>query len=313
MHSTVPTGSSVARRLYCGLKQMPYHSRMSTLTSAPTSMDVQLSPVLRQELLDLVSKRTSLVEHLDSLRTLVVGSSHGDFGFNPAFVPDSFNLCSISQDLRHSALLVEKICGQNPAIRNIVVFYSAFSAGHLREKTSETERCAALKEVFLLDSDYDDSEILAVHASIAGRLGTMRLERGFRGFIRTNGGPFFGEDYGADRRAGTHMKHNGRRAEDLHLVRLILAAQARGQKVLVVIPPARSDYKAALLRISADIFRSLHEISRFAFREPIRILDCFKDFSFNDAWFGDYDHLLPEGPGCAMLSTRILNNLGHPG
>jgi hypothetical protein len=105
------------------------------------------------------------------------------------------------------------------------------------------------------------------------------------------------------------MKHHDRRAEDLHLVRLILAAQARNQNVLVVIPPARSDYKAALLRLSTDIFRSLYEISRFPFRAPVRILDCFNDFSFEDAWFGDFDHLLPEGPGCAMLSTRIRNCL----
>jgi len=281
-------------------------------------MDLQLSPILRQELLDLVSKRTSLITHLNSLRTLVLGSSHGDFGFNPAFVPESFNLCSPSQDLRHSYLLYEKLCDLNPTIRNIVVFYSAFSPGHRIEMTSEKEKCAALKEVFLLDSEYDDPEILAAHASIAGRLADMRLERGYRGFIRTNGGPFFEPGYGADRRAAGHMKHNGRRVEDFHLIRLILAAQARGQKVLIVIPPARSDYKAALRRLSNDIFRSLREITGYAFREPVRVLDCFDDFSFSDDLFGDFDHLLPEGPGAAILSTRILNCLedrphGFPG
>ncbi len=272
-------------------------------------MELNLSPILRQEILDLTSKRTSLVEHLNSLKTLAIGSSHGDFGFNPACVPDSFNLCSPSQDLRHSYLLYDKVAGLNPGIRNIVVFYSAFSSGYLLEKTSEKEKCAALKEIFLLDSDYTDPDILAAHASIAGRLGEMKLERGYRGFIRTNGGPFFGNDYGADRRAGTHMKHHDRRAEDLHLVHLILAAQARQQKVLIVIPPARSDYKAALQRLSSNIFRSLYEIAGFAFREPIHILNSFDDFSYDDAWFGDYDHLLPEGPGCAMLSTRIANQL----
>jgi hypothetical protein len=205
--------------------------------------------------------------------------------------------------------LYEKVCSLNPTIRNVVVFYSSFSAGHLMEKTSEKEKCAALKEIFLLDSEYDDPDILSAYRMIAGRLGEMRLERGFRGFIRTNGGPFFDNDYGVDRRAGTHMKHHDRRAEDLHLVRLILAAQARNQNVLVVIPPARSDYKAALLRLSNDVFRSLYEIARFPFRAPVRILDCFNDFSFEDAWFGDFDHLLPEGPGCAMLSTRIRNCL----
>jgi hypothetical protein len=44
-------------------------------------------------------------------------------------------------------------------------------------------------------------------------------------------------------------------------------------------------------------------------RAPVRILDCFNDFSFEDAWPGDFDHLFPEDPDCAMLSTRICNCL----
>lgn len=105
------------------------------------------------------------------------------------------------------------------------------------------------------------------------------------------------------------MKHNARRTEDIRLVRLILAAQARGQRVLVVIPPVRGDYKAAVRRLSADVFAGLHDVAGFAFPAPLRVLDCFDDFSFDDAWFGDFDHLLPEGPGCAQLSTRIGNHL----
>ena len=273
-------------------------------------MDQQLDPLLSHEILELVAKRTSLVGHLDSLRTLAVGSSHGDYGFDPAFVPEAFNLCTSSQDLLHSCLLVEKMSRLNPAIANIVVFYSAFSPGNVLEKTSDRIRCAALKEVFLLDVEYTAPDVLAAHASIAGRLDTMKLDRGARGFIRTNDSPFIADDFGANRRAATHMKHNARRTEDIHLVRLVLGAHARGQQVLVVIPPVRSDYKAALRRISPDVFAGLRMLAGFAFPAPLRVLDCFDDFSFDDAWFGDFDHLLPEGPGCAVLSTRIRNHLG---
>jgi hypothetical protein len=179
------------------------------------------------------------------------------------------------------------------------------------EKTSEKEKCAVLKEIFQLDVEYDDPEILAVHAMLAGRLDQLELERGLRGFIRTNEDTFFPNDYGADRRAATHMKHHDRRAEDLHLVRLILAAQARGQNVLVVIPPARSDYKAALRKLSDQVFRSLYEIAGFAFRAPVYILDTFNEDAFEDAWFGDFDHLLPEGRGCALLSATIRDVLKY--
>jgi hypothetical protein len=50
-----------------------------------------------------------LQKEKESLDTLVVGSSHGDFGFNPTYYPGSFNLCCRSQDLKHSFFLYKHI------------------------------------------------------------------------------------------------------------------------------------------------------------------------------------------------------------
>lgn len=270
---------------------------------------IYVSEALQQEIFDLVAKRTSLIDHIDTLETLVLGSSHGDFSFNPDYVPNSFNLCSPSQDLRHSALLYEKCNSLNPKIKNILVYYSIFSSGHLLEKTSEKVKCAAFKEVFRLDAEYEDEEINEAYGQIEGRLNGMRNEMGTRGFFRNNMGPFFCDTADVAVRVGKHLKHFTRKNEDLHLVRLILAAQARGQNVYLVLPPVRSDYKAMVKASQPDVFSGLHDLASFQFPAPLKVLNFYDDFSFDDKDFGDFDHLLPHSTGTVMLSKRINNHL----
>jgi hypothetical protein len=271
--------------------------------------DIFVSPILQQEIYDLVAKRTSLLQHIHTLETLVLGSSHGDFGFNPEYVPESFNLCSPSQDLRHSMLLYEKCNSMNPNIKNIVVFYSVFSSGHLLEKTSEKEKCAAFKELFALDAEYDSDEINEAYRNIQGKLNGMRSEVGHRGFIRNNEGPYYCDGMEVAQRIGTHLKHYNRKNEDLRLVQMVMAAQARGQNIVVVVPPSRNDYKAEMAKIEPRVFKGLYEIAGFQFQRPLPIINFYDDFSFLDKHFGDFDHLLPYGDGTVQVSTRINNYL----
>lgn len=271
--------------------------------------ETTMSPLLSQEIMALLAKRTGLLDVIGGLATLALGSSHGDCAFNPAYAPDSFNLCSTSQDLRHSYALYEKCCQSNPLIKNIVVFYSVFSSGHCLEKTSEKERCAALKEIFLLDTPYDDAEINAVHASLRGRLAEARVENTLRGYVRLATDSFFPASYGAARRAESHLKHHHRKNEDIHLVRLLLAAHARGQRVFIVIPPARADYRTALGLSSQQLFASLFHIAGFKFGFDVNVINLFDDYTFMDAHFGDFDHLLPHGGGGALLTQLVQRHI----
>src|SRR3546814_6862555 len=68
---------------------------------------IEVSPLLRESIALLAAKRAMLAAS-NNITTLVVGSSHGDFGFNPAYCPRSFNLCCRSQDLKHSFHLYRK-------------------------------------------------------------------------------------------------------------------------------------------------------------------------------------------------------------
>ena len=71
--------------------------------------EMNMNPLLRESILIIGAKRTMLQKAKESIDTLVVGSSHGDFGFNPTYFPNSFNLCCRSQDLKHSYYLYKNL------------------------------------------------------------------------------------------------------------------------------------------------------------------------------------------------------------
>lgn len=265
---------------------------------------------LQQAVASLIAKRTSLLEERLKLRTLALGSSHGDCAFDPHFFPDSVNLCSTSQDLRNSALIYERCAKLCPRMERLVLFYSVFSTGLMLEKTNEKHQGALLREVYNLDVSYAEPEMDQICRSMSGQLAKVALHKGFRGFVRDNGGPFMPASMGAAARAAGHLKNNARSEGDLYLVRLLLHAGKLGHKVTIVIPPVRSDYRAALGKTSEYLFRNLLEIRRqFSIACDYQIINLLDSIDYPDEEFGDYDHLFPQGPGPERFTRFLLEQL----
>jgi hypothetical protein len=137
-------------------------------------MEVTIHTLLHQSILLNGAKRSMLRLEKDNLDTVAVGSSHGDFGFDPSFCPGAFNLCCRSQDLKHSLLLYKHISDNYPKIKNLVLFYSTFSPGSVLEK-SLTEKfiSPSLNELFNLNFEYEDQELASEFDTIRNRLGGM--------------------------------------------------------------------------------------------------------------------------------------------
>jgi hypothetical protein len=125
-------------------------------------VEISINPVLYASLSVAGAKRTMLERDKGYWETIVLGSSHGDFGFNPLFFPHSFNLCSRSQDLKHSFLLYKHITNNYPKIKNLVLYYSIFSPGSTIEN-SPTEKfiSPALNALFNLNIEYEDAELIS--------------------------------------------------------------------------------------------------------------------------------------------------------
>ncbi len=272
------------------------------------SIDKQLLSDLRL----LTRKRSNLLELGNRTAYVAVGSSRGAYGFNPMFAPYSCNLCSISQDLTHSFLLYEYANKHCQSIKGVVVFYSSFSNGFKLAKTNEKWRCAALKEVFSLDAPYHDNEIERSIESCSGISYGVHAPGNAHGFVHNDPLFFFPNSYGADRRAADHMKGNQRGGQNIHLFRIVIEAQTRRQKVIVVIPPARSDYRAHLPSTEVlfkDLFASREECESIC---DFTILNLYDDSEFIDNHFGDFDHLHPYEAGTELLTRKVAKHLsGH--
>lgn len=269
---------------------------------------MNLPPLLIESLQILLAKRTMLIESVDDIETIVVGSSHGDFGFNPAYFPKSFNLCCRSQDLKHSFYLYEKVTATCRNLKNLVVFYSTFSSSSVLEKSpSEKYICPALNEIFQLGLHYEDPELENLCALIQGQLdNATATAEGIGGFLPTTSKGFFADSYGVQRKVSEHLRFSNGHEGDFYLLKLILLAKFMRHNLIIVIPPARSDYASETKSQHPKIFEELKKLSNSYFLEiKPQVLDLFEDDRFTAEDFGDFDHLNPLGEGSQKLTLLI--------
>ncbi|MBT2772454.1 hypothetical protein J7J47_09430 [Halomonas sp. ISL-60] len=278
-------------------------------------MEIELSPLLSKAIRTLAAKRTMLKREKDIIETIAVGSSHGDFGFDPRYCENSFNLCYRSLDLKHSFGLYSYACNTLPNLKNVIVFYSVFSSGFSLERSNgEKEISVAVNELFELDFTYDDEVLVESANMIKGHFDDYEVEaNGIRGFLATGKG-FLSESIGVDVRSSAHMKHNSRKDFNLYLAKIISLSQKMGHKVFVVIPPVRSDYRKAVGKDFENIFSGLLELkNEFHLDYDFPIINFYSDDGFVDSYFGDFDHLMPSGDGARLLSLVIGNVLKGDG
>jgi hypothetical protein len=266
-----------------------------------------LNELVEETLATLAAKQAAFAANAASFHTLAIGSSHGNYAFDPGRFPGAFNFCSTSQDLKHAAMIYGWCAGQAPHLRDIVLFYSVFSPGFYLEKSSEKQRCAVFKALFSPGTPYASHEINSIFAEVQEVLPTYVPDiaaAGDAGFVRSNDRYFFPWDYGADQRAADHMKHNARGGADIYLLMILDMAQQFGHRVTVVLPPVHGDYKNHLRATTQDIFRTIVELKTH-FRYDFGFVNFFDDREFYNHDFGDYDHLLPEGPGPKIVTDAL--------
>lgn len=257
------------------------------------------------------AKRAMFQREQHSLTRLALGSSHGDFAFDPAYCPGSFNLCSRSQDFRHSLALYQYAARQAPNLDTLIVFYSLFSSGNVLEQSpSEKTLAPLMNEVFRLGLRYEDEQLSQIALQLEGRLeGIDDTLGGMSGFLPHHQKAFMSADYGVLRRVEDHLRLNHKEDGNQHLAQLLILAAEFGHRVLLVIPPMHTDYRAVAGPDSAHLFRGALELQQLmACLRPgfsIDVLDCYADPDFVDSYFGDYDHLIPTGEGTRLLSTKI--------
>lgn len=259
----------------------------------------------------LVAKRTMFQQEQHDLSSIALGSSHGDFAFDPAYCPGSFNLCSRSQDFRHSLALYQYAASQAPKLETVIVFYSLFSPGNVLEQSpSEKTLAPLMNEIFSLGLSYDDPLLTQIAGQLAGRLGSAGdTLGGLAGFLPDHQKGFMPAGNGVQQRVADHLRLNAREDGNQYLAQLLLMAAELKHRVLMVIPPMHPEYQAVAGTDVAHLFRGVHELK--GLMETLvpgfamDILDLYADADFQPGHFGDFDHLVPRGDGVRLLSGKV--------
>jgi len=261
------------------------------------------------------AKRAMLQQDRHRLTRIALGSSHGDFAFDPTYCPGAFNLCSRSQDFRHSLALYQHAVSQVANLDTVIVFYSVFSPGNVLEQSpSEKTLAPLMNEVFQLGLSYEDPLLVQIATQLQGKLESFGSPHGgVAGFLPDQQKAFMPASYGAAQRVADHMRLNAREDGNQYLAKLLLMAAELKHRVIVVIPPMHSDYRMHAGADSAFLFRGACELQQLMgalYPDFVMdILDLYADAEFLPTHFGDFDHLIPQGEGAMLLSSKVAQAL----
>ena len=227
----------------------------------------------------------------NTIETLAIGSSHGWYGYAADDARREVNACITSQDLYYSYELYKKYA-HAPRLKNVILFYSVFSPGFITEVTSEKSLSDLYR--FFFDVPYRftfDREKTELFRNLALFLDVQR--DGLKDFKYVGNCPydfFMPPELGTEDRVSSHLKNNRRNNNQTEYVKKCAGlAREKNHKLLVVIPPVRSDY-AKLLPSLEELFPEL-----LSLKDEIQIVSFMNDADFSDDDFGDTDHLNKEG------------------
>ena len=273
----------------------------------PLARNLGLRPQLKAydstEFLSYVArKRAGLSARENDIETLVIGSSHADYGFNPIGFRRSFNASLVSGDLYTSYMQMKKILTNCRALRNVIVFYSVFSPGYNLIKTRERHRAVSygyffeipLREMGGIDRRYRSAILRKCET-----LSSVQVTDEYFGF---ESGKSYMSSTTAENRAATHLRENERDPLEIFwLKEMARLSKCHGVNLWVVIPPCRSDYRNSLPGKSY-LLRHLDFIEG----NSVRSIDLFGSSLFEDEDMGDADHLNPSG---ALKLARHLSEV----
>lgn len=248
----------------------------------------------------LFRKQAGLIINDNKIETLVLGSSHGDYGFRSDLYENSYNLGLTSSDLYFNYQFYKLLFPKLPNLKNLILFYSVFSPGHELEKTKEYHIAILFKLIFGIP--YRDSNLKIYEEKIIEALGLIPEEEmpdNYTGYEIPDW--FFDEAFGVENRAKMHLRENSRSSNQTKYVEKISSlAKKHKHKLTVVLSPAREDYKS-FLPDSSELFKELNNL------KGIDILNYYDDKDFTRDDFGDFDHLNQDG--AKKLTQKIYKAL----
>lgn len=242
--------------------------------------------------------------------TLVLGSSHGEYGWAPQ--KGEYNLCLASQDLYYSYQLYHKYVPKLPKLKRVVVFFSVFSSGFELDKCSEKERCMVYDALFNIPPKtkfYEKNPYKNKWVQLKffwKYLLKRKSYSEYKGDCVDVDGKNVQRIESADvavrvEKALKHYRRNKIGYE--YLKKIIEEANEHQHEVIIVLSPAHQKYKEL---VDKEIDFNCQDVSLQALN--YKVIDGYKLNCFEDADFWDFDHLRLSG--AKKFTTIIRKEIG---
>jgi hypothetical protein len=251
-------------------------------------------------------KKEGLISKLSQIETIAIRGSNADCGFYPQVWQNSYNLGLTSSDLYSSYFLYKNFRYKLSKLKNVILFASVGFIGYSLIHTREKYRAVAYKYFF--DIPYAKNEL--INSTFENfilkkcvKLNPINNSTNYWGYENNK---TIGTIISTAKRVRPHLRENKREPDQLEwLVELIDLVQRDNRKLIVVIPPFRSDYKK-LLPGQAELFEKIFKIKN------ITILNFYDSTLFTDGDFVDADHLNETGAIKLTKEIYILYSCQTP-
>jgi len=278
---------------------------------------------LRQIPNDYEFKYSQIDLEKEFIKTLILGSSHSMYGFNPEFFKEkAYNLGHVSQTIDLDYYLLEKYIKVLPKLETVIVRLS-YTTMHEQIKTGpESWRLKDYNLYYNLNVSTNlkyKSEGLSVKLkNNLSRLKDYYLDQDKMIEVETSGWAFFKEE-----RTINSIKQSGSIIAKRHTIKddalvdeniefldeIIKLCKNEGVKVLLVTLPAHKSYIDNLDKHQLDIVVSAGERMKQKYNN-CSYLNLLEDDNFNGEDFYDADHLNRKGAKkLSVLVDRFISAL----
>lgn len=250
----------------------------------------------------VAKKKKGLEVNKAKISAIALRGSVADYGFYANCKDGLYNLGLTSSDLYTSYQLYKKLSPDLTDLEYVYLFLGAMSPGFSLIKTKEKYRAVAYKYFF--DVDYQENEEIdpKLENKILKKCNKIKVKNtdaDYRGYEKKK---YYGAHLKAEERVATHIRENQREPDQMEWIeRLAELAKDNGHRLVLVLAPFRSDYRA-LLPETEELFEKFYALEA----DVWKIINFYDSPLFDDSDLGDTDHLNEKG---AIKMTNELLRL----
>ena len=253
-----------------------------------------------------IIKKEVFKKNKEKYNTVVLGSSHCEFAFNPDFfnVP-AFNFGIMSADNLTIYSIYKNII-KNSSAKNIVVMYDVFSRGSNNSFTNDYKKYYCHLK-YILGTDYKKGDMRVKYfCKKYSKKIIKNVDYNFNGYEKNL--PMEISMNSLKERCNSHLKIHNKPSQENWIVKLINDCINDGKNFVLVLSPAQQCYKNELPS-SDELFGEIsNKINNILSGVSIKggIVDFYSSNIFDSKkYWKDMDHLNNEG---AEFFSEMLSN-----